>query len=160
VLLQLTSGAAHAESLVMPTELADFARANGCSQLADFYDRPGMVTPPYVYGVLPGDAEDSAALWCQKAGKSDKPYALMIKAKDAKGLNGCPSRIEWWNFPAGLSIETRKSVLLSKFRYVDEPQRAGPSLTVPIARVIVNYYDGASDRFYCYEGRWLFNSKD
>ncbi len=44
--------AAYAEVLIMPKELVQVARNNGCSQVDDFYDRPGFLNPPYVHGYL------------------------------------------------------------------------------------------------------------
>ncbi len=154
------ASASRAETLVMPRELIDFARAGGCVPIDNFYDRPGMVNPPYVYGWLAGDPENSVAFWCKKLEKSDKPYLLVIKAANAKDLFGCPAKIEWGNAPAGLSVETRKSLSLRDFHYLTEPTRAGPAAVIPTAKVIVNYYDGLSDEFYCYKGQWLVASKD
>jgi hypothetical protein len=158
--LMVFANTSSAETLVMPRELVDFAHAGGCVPIDDFYDRPGMVNPPYVYGWLAGDPENSAAFWCKKLEKSDKPYFLMIKAMNAKDLAGCPAKIEWWNAPAGLSVETRKNLSLGELRYVAEPTRAGPVAVIPVAKVIVNYYDGLSDLFYCHKGQWLVASKD
>lgn len=154
------ASAPRAETLVMPRDLIDFTHASGCAPIDNFYDRPGMVNPPYVYGWLAGDPENSAAFWCKKLEKSDKPYLLVIKAANARGLLGCPAKIEWWNAPAGLSVETRQSLALKDFHYLTEPTRPGPAAVIPTAKVIVNYYDGLSDIFYCYRGQWLFASKE
>jgi hypothetical protein len=141
----------------MPRELVDFARSNGCAQIDDFYERPGMVHPVYVYGWLPGGDEDSAVFWCKKMEKSEKPYNLIFKVRDPKQLGGCPAIIEW-KYPRGLTIETRRNLALRDFRYVTAPERAGPTTIVATARVIVNEYDGAEDVFFCYRGQWLVAS--
>lgn len=153
-------GISSADTLVMPRELVDFARANGCAPIDDFFDRPGMINPPYVYGWLPGDPENSAVFWCKKTEKDGKPYILMFKPADSKQLRGCPAVIEWGDPPGGLSIETRARLALVKFRYVNAPKRNGPSSVVTRARVLVNYYDGLSDVFYCYRGKWLVASTE
>jgi hypothetical protein len=150
--------ALQADTLVMPRELVDFAHANGCAPIDDFYERPGMVSPPYPYGWLAGDPESSAVFWCKKLEKSDRPYLLLIKATNANDLSGCPPKIDYWNGPAGLSIETRKRFSLSDFAYVAEPRRAGPAVVIPLAKVIVDYYDGLSSTFYCYKGQWFVDT--
>jgi hypothetical protein len=149
-----------ADTLVMPQELVDFAHANGCAPIDNFFERPGMVNPPYVYGWLPGDQENSAVLWCKRAENKEKPYSLLFKVRDPKQLAGCPAIIEWWNPPRGLSIQTRPRVTLTDFRYVTSPKRAGPTAVVTNAKVIVNYYDGLTDFLYCYKGQWLVYSAD
>lgn len=156
LLSTLFAGAVSADTLVMPRELVNLALANHCTQINDFFERPGMINPPFVYGWVPGDA-DSAAFWCKKLDKSDKPYNLMFKVHDPKELAGCPAIIEWWNPPAGLSIETRRTLSLRDFRYISQPQRIGPSGVVQNARILVNDNgDGLREIFYCHLGQWLF----
>jgi hypothetical protein len=91
VIVPVFSGTGSAQTLVMPIDLVEFARANGCSQIDDFFgpQSPGK-NPPYVYGWIPGTDESSAVFWCKKDEKSDKPYKLIFKARDPKQL-GCPA---------------------------------------------------------------------
>jgi hypothetical protein len=154
------AGTVSADPLVMPRELVDYAHSQGCAPVEDFYERPGMVNPAYVYGFAGGEPEDSAVLWCRKAEKSDKPFALLFKVSDPKKLGGCPARIEWWNYPKGLSIETRTALKLSDFHLTAEPKQAGPMTTIPSARVIVSEYDGVEEVFLCHRGAWLFMMRD
>jgi hypothetical protein len=160
LLVTVTPYAPRAATLVMPQDLVEFAHTKGCIPIDNFYDRPGMVNPPYVYGWLSGNPEESAVFWCQKAEKSEKPYKLVFKVREPKRMEGCPAIIEWWNPPGGLSVEVRSHLSLSDFRYVNEPKRAGPASTVLRARVIVDYYDGLMAIFYCYQGEWLVRSVD
>jgi len=160
IVLATTATKAVADSLVMPRDLVDYARSQGCEQISDFYEKPGMLNPPYVYGFAAGDPETSAALWCKKLGKSDKPYLLLFKVTDPKVLGGCADRVEWWNHPKGLSVETRSSLSLSDFHFAAEPKRAGPKATVAKARVIVSEYDGIEEVFLCHDGAWLFMTRD
>jgi hypothetical protein len=146
------------DTLVMPRELVDFANANGCAPIDDFFERPGMVNPPFVYGWLPGDPADSAAFWCKKTEKSAKPYKLIFKVRDPKQMAGCPTTIEYWSPPRGLSIEIRNRLELGDFRSVIEPKRPLPKSVVVNAKVLVSEYDGVSDVFYCYGGQWLVAS--
>lgn len=145
-------------ALVMPRDLVAFATKERCAPIDSFFDRPGMVDPPFVYGWADGNRENSAAFWCQK--QNSRSYVLMFKVRDAKLMSGCPTTIEWPNPPAGLSIEVRPTLSLSTFRDVADAKLPKPSGEVSNAKVIVNYYDGLTDVFYCYRGRWLVSSTE
>lgn len=151
---------AGAEGLVMPRELVDFAKTAGCTPIQEFYERDGMINPPYIYGVLPGDPEKSVAFWCQRIQPSSKKYLLVFKVSDPTALKGCPDRIEWWNPPAGLSIDRPATLRLQDFRLVTDPKRQGPVITVKGATVIVNAVDGLTERFVCFEHAWFVNSTE
>jgi hypothetical protein len=161
-------GTTSAETLVMPRELVDFAHANGCAPIDDFFERPGMVKPPYVYGWLAGDKQNSAVFWCKKKDNGAKSYNLMFISRtspdlpslaDSKQMGGCPAIIEWHNPPRGLSIEIRPRLPLSAFRYIAMPNRTAPRLVVANAKVLVNDYDGVENVFYCHKGQWLVESR-
>jgi hypothetical protein len=160
VLVATGKSALAADPLMMPRDLVDYAAATGCAPIDNFFERPGMVNPPYVYGWLPGDQETSAAFWCRNTGKRTKPYSLKFKIANPAELRGCAAAIEWSDFPGGLSVETRPRIVLNEFYSVTVPQRRGPSVEVLNARVLVSYYDGLSDTFYCHKGEWLFASTE
>src|SRR3990172_1931605 len=61
----------------LPEELRNLAAGIGCKAVPGFYDRLGMVEPPYLYGYLPGDKEESAVFWCYREAES-KPYLLVF----------------------------------------------------------------------------------
>ncbi len=84
----------------------------------------------------------------------------MFKVRDPKLMSGCATTIEWPDPPAGLSIEVRKSLSLSTFNDAADPKLPKSSGEVSNAKVIVNYYDGLTDIFYCYRGRWLVSSTE
>jgi len=144
--------------LVMPRDLVEFATKAGCAPIENFFERPGMVDPPFIYGWAEGDRQNSAAFWCQKP--NARSYELMFKVRDSKLLAGCARAIEWQNPPAGLSIEIRPSLDLSTFRDAADTKLPKSSAQVSNAKVIVNYYDGLRDVFYCHEGRWLVSSTE
>jgi len=148
-----------ADTLVMPRELVDLARTNGCSQISDFFERPGKVSPPYVYGWFPGDPERSVAFWCRKNEQSKVPFKLVFKVADAKQLQGCSATFDW-PYARGLSIETRHGLALREFRYISASKRVAPTTVVTSARVIVNEYDGLEDVFYCDGRDWLVSSRE
>ncbi len=68
--INITWGEEQRPCQLLPEELLKLARQKGYEQVTDFYiNRYGMINPPYVYGYLPGDEENSAAFWCQKEQK-------------------------------------------------------------------------------------------
>ncbi len=153
-------GFASEPTLNMPDELIAYAAKNGCHQVADFFKRPGMVNPPYVYGYLPGLAEDSAALWCQTGQVDDRRFLLLImmKRRDTE-LAKCPARIEWRNYPGGLSIYKDKRTMLDDFVYLADPKRRGPKNVRLSANGILSEYDGVDELFYCHKGAWLVRQR-
>lgn len=145
---------------VMPEELIAYVAKNGCEQVGDFFKRPGMVNPPYAYGYLPGLAEDSAVLWCQVGKGEDRKFLLlvMMKRRDSE-LAKCPTKIEWRNYPGGLSIYRDKRTTLDNFVYLADPKRTGPKDVKLSANGILSEYDGVEELFYCYKGAWLIRQR-
>lgn len=167
-LLSLVFAPASWPNNVMPQTLVDVAHANGCNPIDDFFDQrnPNVMNAPYVLGWVP-EARYSAAFWCKKTEKSDKPYKLIfaageepyeLKMADPKQLAGCPAVIEYWNWPAGLRIETQRDLPLSNFNRVTDtrPTPGGPTGVLASARVLVSDNgDGLEAIFLCYRGQWF-----
>src|SRR5690349_18384470 len=86
LLLTACATPSSADTLIMPQELVDVARASGCAQIDDFYHDPGMINPPYVYGWVDGEVKDSAVFWCKNIEKGNKPYRLMFVIRDPRSL--------------------------------------------------------------------------
>jgi hypothetical protein len=149
-----------AETLMMPRDLVTDARENHCSPIEDFFERPGMVGPPFVYGYLEGDEANSAVFWCEQQQQRDKRFSLVVVTRNGAGGFDCPRTFIWWNRPGGLSIETRQNLSLKTFHYIKNPRKPGPNENVARARVIVSEYDGLVDTFYCNDGDWLYQLKD
>lgn len=148
---------AFGENHVMPREFVQYAEAHGCLQLSDFFDRPGSVNPPYVYGYLEGNEEDSGVFWCKKKIADDKPYLLMIFVRHTRASwSNCPQHIEWWNPPGGLSIHQEKSLTLGSFTKVADLHQSGPKKQRLEHNAIMSSYDGVSVVFYCHKGEWFF----
>ena len=146
---------------VMPTELVEVARQNGCIQLSDFFgERAGPVNPPYVYGYLPNHhEEDSAVFWCKNVKSGEAPYSLIVVMRDSEHeltkLTECPHRIPWNNPPRGLSIYKNQKATLSGFVYLSNPKKKVPTNTKMTSNTIRSYYDGVTELFYCHKGEWL-----
>ena len=160
ILASMTCESAYSETAIMPQELIEFAEKNNCTQLADFFDRrPGPVNPPYVYGYLPGDEENSAVFWCKNTGSASHPYSLMFMHRDSemelRKLKECPFRIEWDNPPRGLSVYKNRRTTLEGFVYLDDPKRKVPENVRLSHNGISSYYDGVTELFYCHQGKWL-----
>jgi len=150
---------------VMPTELVEIAKRNGCVQLSDFFDgRPGPVNPPYAYGYLAGHAEDSAVFWCKNVESEVAPYSLIVVMRDSEheltNLAECPHRIFWGNPPGGLSIYKNRQTTLDGFIYLSDPRRKVNEKTKMTHNAIRSYYDGVAELFYCHKGKWLVRQSD
>lgn len=136
-----------AQDGVLPRELASVAREQGCGPVVDFYSRPGMVQPPFVYGYERGEVESSAVFWCQRAA-SDSIRLVVWRADSAA------TSVAWWNFPGGLSLTEPRNWSLSEFREVEAPTVRGPAVTIRAQRAIQSYYDGVSEFFILHNGKW------
>jgi hypothetical protein len=103
------------------------------------------------------DFQAARAFWCKKIAKSDRPYNMIFAVRgqggltmpDPRQLEGCAAVIEYWNGPAGLSIETQSNLELRYFGYMDMRKEAAPRILVPKARTIVSDNgDGVVSTFY------------
>lgn len=162
VISMVIGGRAYGVTKIMPSELVEFAEKSSCVQVSDFYDREGAVGPPFVYGYLPGNTDDSVAFWCKSAEFSKYPYRLMVLVRNSdlelQELTECPSRIRWHNFPGGLSIakfDKNRRETLKGFMYLDDPHRKVPENVRLSHNGILGSYDGVTGLFYCYRGEWL-----
>jgi hypothetical protein len=149
-----------ADTLVMPRDLVTYAKKQGCSPPDDIFERTGLVGPPYLLGLFPGEPEDSVAFWCTKAKPDSKPFLLLLKVSDPKTLNGCPDRIEWWNPPAGLSVERRTRMSLNNFRSTANNKPPRPPAVLEHATVIIDSVDGLRSEFVCYGREWFVRMFD
>jgi hypothetical protein len=139
-----------AETSILPEALRTIAKERGCSEVSDFFQRPGLVDPPYVLGYLGGDRESSAAFWCTRLNAAEK-YLLVVVGKN----NKCPSEISWQNYPGGLTVLRGKKVGLSDFFERRNVTRRGPPGRYTAGPIIHSEYDGVGVEFYCNEGVWL-----
>ena len=144
-----------AQVLNMPHELVQFASAKGCSQVDDFFARPGMVNPPFVYGYAQGDEEDSAVFWCEKRVSGKRGYVLQLMYRKGPQELRCEWHIEWSSFPGGLSLVRNPQLPSDSFVYLDDRKSSPKQGTRLTGTAILSTYDGASTWFYCYQGRWL-----
>ena len=67
----------------LPQDLEALAELMDCGPVPGFFDRPGMVEPPYLYGYVPGWKGNSAVFWCYRS--EDEPY-LLVAMRDGKIL--------------------------------------------------------------------------
>lgn len=140
----------------LPQDLRVIRDELGCAAVADFYERPGMVDPPYVYGVFPGDREQSAAFWCLRSGAEYEKRFWLVIVESGR----VTSKIPWGNPPGGLSVPDAEKMPLFEFRYVEEPERVGPSSESTRHPPLHDEYDGNITLFYREGGRWLFRQLD
>lgn len=146
---------------LLPSDLLEIARNYQCDQIDDFYERPGMINPPYVYGYLEGQVDDSVIFWCEKKENNKRIYFLIIHStSENKGLQKCQSKITWRNYPGGLSIYQDKNMTLDDFIYLKDTQKKAPKKIKMKHNSIRSYYDGLEELFYCHDGEWLVRQRD
>ena len=134
---------------MLPRELAAVADSIGCGPIPGFFARDGMIEPPFVYGVLEGRRDSSATFWC--SAKADGGARLVITGP-AYGTR----QFSWWNPPGGLSIVREASIVLTEFRQLSDPSKAGPAHTLAAATAIRSEYDGVYVLFVEYRGEWYY----
>lgn len=144
---------------LMPRELVETAEKLNCTQVEDFFDRPGSSGPPYVYGYASGRAENSAAFWCERrSSDGERSFRLIVRAQHgrAEAPLTCPQELVWGNYPGGLDVYRVRGESLSEFRYLDSPKTAGPPRSTMLHDGIRSTSGGVTVTFYCHHGRWLF----
>lgn len=155
------AGQVYSQSHSIPKELLEIAKVNACNEVVDFFNRPGMVKPPYVYGYLPGAEENSAVFWCEKEKSGSRSFFLIFMTKgDNQGRLKCPEKIEWHNFPGGLVISKKVNETLKGFQYLKDSLKRLPENDEFSGNAILSEYDGVEALFYCYKGEWVVRMKD
>jgi hypothetical protein len=138
----------------LPQELEALGAELACEPVPGFFDRPGMIEPPYLYGYVPGWKGDSAVFWCFRP--EDEAY-LFVAMREGR----IRSHFVWrGGFPGGLSLDVVERRSLSSFVYVDDWMTSGPAGVYTAYKPVVSYYDGEVDIFYEHEGRWLVRRLD
>ena len=146
-------------SVTMPEELSAYAMSKGCEEVRDFFKRPGMVNPPYVYGYLEGRREGSAVLWCERREGESRRFRLIVMSR-GKTEPRCPLMLEWQGYPGGLSIFSDRRTTLDGFVYVNDPRRRPPPKVRLTENAILSEYDGVQNLLYCYRGEWVVRQTD
>src|SRR5712692_14261 len=118
---------------LLPETLRQAARDVGCSEVEDFYNRPGRIDPPYVFGYLRHEkdpyGEHSAVFWCARPAQSEKYLLVVWVDRDVLPIDvqKCPGTVRWQNYPGGISIVRGERMPLSEFWYREDPKKAGPA---------------------------------
>ena len=135
-----------AEAQSFPVALQRDAAARACTPMADTSGYPGLELPLFLFAE--GRPDASALYWCTRGADAPKTFLIFLRPPA-----GCPEEIPYWNPPAGLAIELPRSVRLSDFRSVLEPERFGPAETTTVVPIRAEY-DGAGGTFVCHGGKW------
>lgn len=172
VFLAANSSSRMLECDQLPRELRELGKRIGCGPVPGFYDRPGMVDPPYLYGWPPANKEETAVFWCYRE-REEEPYLLVFAAGLGQGRKGRVNyTIPWDAYPGGLSIfdwpninfygkedegpYDPKHVPLDAFVYIDNPKERGPKGKTTKYAPLQESYDGSTTLIYRHEGRWLW----
>lgn len=133
----------------LPLGLREHAKQLGCSGVPGAFEERGMVLPPYVYGVLPGDEHESAAFWCKKG---DKFLLAVIAEKESK--LACPRVLEFNQYLGGLGLAKSRRMPLSKFFYMGTKTRGPKAQSTGYAPLRAEW-SGTHFLFYCHKGKWM-----
>ena len=133
----------------LPKDFSRKGKEINCGPVPDFYDRTGMIEPPFFYGFHPGPKENSAIFWCFS--EKEESYFLVSIVK-----NKIDSFFAWHNYPGGLSLADSKTWELSEFSYVKNPDKKGPKGEFTKFTPIKDEYDGLITLFYKHEDEWLY----
>ncbi len=140
----------------MPEELIEIAKSLNCDQVFGFYnERPGRLEPPFIYGVLSGDRENSAVFWCMNKLNPRIYKLILVFRKSFHDRWNHEIILETRNNPNGLSIVKNCKISLDNFRYIENPSKRGPKNVLPSSNVILSCYDGVEEYFYKDSGHWL-----
>ena len=146
----------------LPISLREDATSIGCAEVRGYYDAPGRVDPPYIFGYRWPTDELSAVYWCEPTESGDssgfvEPRLVVWFAEHIHQAVPCEP-LDWVNPAAGLSILHGQKLSLSSFFIFDEEKTwgpPGPEGKFTEGPVIRSYYDGIQELFYCHEGKWL-----
>jgi hypothetical protein len=153
ILLFFTSTSFSSDVLLMPQELYNIAVSNSCQQVDDYYlDRPGPVTPLYVYGITEGKKHESAAFWCQRTTNKSKVYVLMFMIRDSELGARYAGEITWDNYPRGLSVYNGKREVRNPVPLIERKKL--PNSERLIGKGVLSSYDGVSELFINQDGVW------
>lgn len=149
---------ARSDDLVLPKDLVAIAKENNCSELKDYYDRPGMVQPPYAYSS--GERSSAAVFWCKKNQPDERPYLLLFTPGKGALNRECASKLDWWNRPRGLIVGNSIRLPLKGFSYFDRPDHEVAEDGSAAGALVIDTYDGLTTYFYCHRGQWVFETRD
>ena len=139
----------------MPELLVSFAAKHQCEQIDDYYNRPGPVLAPFVFGVAKGSSEKSAAFWCKRK-KDDGSYVsvLMFMLVDKNWTIHKSGELEWINGASGLSLYSIEEPFMGFQKLKDIHQANMPKDKSFEGRGVSSSYDGTEETFVMHNGEW------
>lgn len=152
----LVGTAVAGQTLVVPSDVYELIKAEGCEQVSDFFaERPAVENPPYVVRHADG-VKREAATWCTRDIAKEphkRSYTLLLRFDDKEHpLSKCPAKIEGMRFIGGLSfIKVSEPAEWYVFHDTGKPIASkGKVESVAVSSI----YDGTGDYFICVGNRW------
>lgn len=150
---------------VVPVDIREGAKKNGCEQIFDYYDEWRMIDKPYVYGVkgmITGkrtQRDFTYLAWCQKPQNFDNPnrYVLIADLGITQWPGGCKFPITGFEIPGGLRIKNLNNASLALYSSRSGVKAVGAKFSGP---VIESDRDGLGYEIVCHEGNWLIHTFD
>lgn len=158
IMLVLTMRAAVAADVhVVPIEIRDYFKANGCSEVLDYYSESRVIDKPYLYGAISlaggvkSNNDYSFIAWCKSLGGNfDNQYVLVGRLDGAVWPGGCKFPIGGFDYPGGIGI-ARKKISLGAFTDFSYRKVRGGSI---VGAVISSERDGLVYEVFCHRGTW------
>lgn len=143
---------------IMPDELIQIAKQNGCKQIDDFYDRPAIWGPVFVSGTIGNPEAAVRVFWCENLETTEvKRFSLIIHPQGDTDSSCGQAKLYWWNYPGGLKIQSLSEYGHSEFRDISDYKLVEIDEDNS-GNVIVGEYDGVISVFYCDNGKWRYKT--
>ena len=151
---QIASASEKSYQYIMPKILVDYGLKHGCKPISDeFYEILGNYLPPYVFGVLGGSKEDSAAFICKRSDQSGYDVMIYIDPKSNLKLE-CPnSTYIASSLPFGLKVEEKVWDLKAQKFSNDKDEIQTGNIKSKAILMSNDYY--VTVGLICHNGEWL-----
>jgi hypothetical protein len=143
-----------------PLDLVQYMNLHGCQPDMEFLaDHSSGGRPPFLYGFLTRQEDESAIMWCYRMEGSRRRNLLLIMAKteNARKKLACPKAIESEFLIGSLSHGTANYLNtlegFAPIRQSGQSKIANSRVSLP-AEHIVSTRRGEVTVFACHEGEW------
>lgn len=152
--VQLVSASEKSYQYIMPKILVDYGIKHGCTPISDeFYQIEGNYLPPFVFGVLEGKKDESAAFLCRKTGGNGYDVMIYVDPKSSI-IKRCPiSTYVNSSLPFGLTVEQKEWDLEALEFTNDDGEIQTGKIKAKAILMTNDYY--VTVGLICHNGEWL-----
>jgi len=145
----------YARAETFPVEIAE---NNRCEEIRGFYDVPGGIDPPFLYGYIQNIKHSGSVIfWC-KSKDDRKLYKLIgyVKNDDKARCSGLIHQTK--NFPGGLTLSKVENETLVGYKNLSGNIKIAINNYHGV--IIKSFYDGVGNTYVCSNGEWYFKQWD